>query len=232
MTQPTPEMIDDMLAETYPDAHCELDFENPLELLVATVLSAQCTDARVNLTTPALFAKYPDARAYAEAEIADLEELVRPTGFFRNKAAAIKGIGMALIEDHDGEVPRTLEELTALPGVGRKTANVVLGNAFGIPGITVDTHIGRLARRLGWTTSKDPVKIEFELMEMFPRERWIMLNHRLIFHGRRQCFARKPLCETCPLAQVCPSYPTGEPPAPKKKTTRKTATKKRANPRT
>ncbi len=215
MAQATPEMIDDILADTYPDAHCELDFTTPLELLVATVLSAQCTDARVNLTTPALFAKYPDAKAFAEAEISDLEELVRPTGFFRNKAAAIKGIGMALVEQHDGEVPRTLEELTALPGVGRKTANVVLGTAFAVPGITVDTHVGRIVRRLGWTTSKDPVKVEFELMEMFDEERWIMLNHHLIFHGRRCCFARNPLCAQCPLAHVCPSYPTGEPPAPK-----------------
>jgi len=212
LAQASPEMIDDILAETYPDARCELDFTTPLELLVATVLSAQCTDARVNLTTPALFAKYPDARAYAEADIADLEDLVRPTGFFRNKAAAIKGIGIALTEAYDGEVPRTLEELTALPGVGRKTANVVLGTAFGIPGITVDTHVGRLARRLGWTTSRDPVKVERELMEMFDEGRWIMLNHHLIFHGRRCCFARKPLCGQCPLAEYCPSYPTGEPP--------------------
>src|SRR5699024_7222520 len=180
--QATPEMIDDILSQTYPDAHCELDFTTPLELLVATVLSAQCTDARVNLTTPALFAAYPNAHAYAEADIAELQELVRPTGFFRNKAAAIKGIGMALVEHYDGEVPQTLEELTALPGVGRKTANVVLGTAFGIPGITVDTHVGRVARRLGWTTSKDPVKLEFELMDMFAEDGWIMLNHHLIFH--------------------------------------------------
>ena len=213
MAQATPEMIDDILAQTYPDAHCELDFSNALELLVATVLSAQCTDARVNLTTPALFAKYPDARAFAQADITELEELVRPTGFFRNKAAAIKGIGMALVEEYDGEVPRTLAELVALPGVGRKTANVVLGTAFGIPGITVDTHVGRVVRRLGWTSATDPVKVEYELMDLFDEERWIMLNHHLIFHGRRCCFARKPLCEQCPLAQYCPSYPTGEPPA-------------------
>lgn len=215
MAHVTPEMIDDILARTYPDAHCELDFTTPLELLVATVLSAQCTDARVNLTTPALFERYPDARAFAEADISELEALVRPTGFFRNKAASIKGIGMALVEHYDGEVPRTLDELTSLPGVGRKTANVVLGTAFEVPGITVDTHVGRIARRLGWTTSKDPVKVEFELMEMFDEDRWIMLNHHLIFHGRRCCFARKPLCGECPLAEVCPSYPTGEPPEPK-----------------
>ena len=212
MDQATPEMIDDLLAEAYPDARCELDFTNPLELLIATVLSAQCTDARVNKTTPALFARYPTAQDYAQADIVELEELVRPTGFFRNKAAAIKGIGMALVDKHDGQVPQTLEELIELPGVGRKTANVVLGTAFGVPGITVDTHVGRLARRLGWTTAKDPVKIEYELMDMFDKDRWIMLNHHLIFHGRRCCFARKPLCEECPIAHVCPSYPTGEPP--------------------
>jgi len=223
LAQATPEMIDDILAQTYPDAHCELDFTNALELLVATVLSAQCTDARVNLTTPALFAKYPDARAFAEADIGELEELVRPTGFFRNKAAAIKGIGMALVEEYDGEVPKTLEELVALPGVGRKTANVVLGTAFGIPGITVDTHVGRVVRRLGWTTATDPVKVEFELMDLFEEDRWIMLNHHLIFHGRRCCFARKPLCEECPIAQYCPAYPTGEPPATPKSRGRKRA---------
>lgn len=210
MVQVTPEMIDDILGRTYPDAHCELDFTTPLELLVATVLSAQCTDARVNLTTPALFEKYPDARAFAQADISELETLVRPTGFFRNKAAAIKGIGMALVEEHGGAVPHTLKELTELPGVGRKTANVVLGTAFEVPGITVDTHVGRVARRLGWTAAKDPVKIEFELMGMFDESRWIMLNHHLIFHGRRRCFARKPLCQECPLAQYCPAYPTGE----------------------
>lgn len=227
MAQASPEMIDDILAETYPDARCELDFTTPLELLVATVLSAQCTDARVNLTTPALFAKYPDALALAEADIGELEELVRPTGFFRNKAAALKGIGMALIDKHDGEVPRTLAELTELPGVGRKTANVVLGTAFGIPGITVDTHVGRVARRLGWTTATDPVKVEFELMDLFEEDRWIMLNHHLIFHGRRCCFARKPLCEQCPLAAYCPAYPTGEVPKKKPKA-RKAPARKRA----
>ncbi|SEE90966.1 endonuclease III [Ruania alba] len=211
-----PLQIDDLLGDAYPDAHCELDYRTPLELLVATVLSAQCTDERVNLTTPAVFARYPDAAAYAGADRAELEALIRPTGFFRNKAAAIQGIGAALVAEHGGEVPGTLEELVALPGVGRKTANVVLGNAFDVPGITVDTHVGRLSRRLGWTTNTDAVKVERDLMELFPAERWVMLCHRLIFHGRRTCTSRKPACERCPLADLCPSYPTGEPPAPKK----------------
>lgn len=211
----TPTEIDDILARVYPDAHCELDFTNPLELLIATVLSAQCTDVRVNLTTPALFARYRNAWEYAQADITDLEELVRPTGFFRNKAAAIQGIGRELIEKFDGEVPATLEELTSLPGVGRKTANVVLGNVFGVPGITVDTHVGRITRRLGWITETDPVKAEFALQELLQPERWTMACHRLIFHGRRCCTARRPACQECPLAYVCPSFPTGEPPEPR-----------------
>lgn len=220
MEKVAPTVIDGILGETYPDAHCELDFTSPLELLVATVLSAQCTDKRVNLTTPALFARYPNAEAYASADRAELEALIQPTGFFRNKATSILGIGAALTERFDGEVPRTLDELVSLPGVGRKTANVVLGNAFGVPGITVDTHVGRLARRLGWTTLTDPVKVEHQLMALFPAETWTMLCHRLIFHGRRTCFARNPACQTCPLAAHCPSYPTGEPPKPRAKRTR------------
>lgn len=214
-----PLLIDDLLGEAHPDAHCELDFGSALELLVATVLSAQCTDKRVNLTTPELFARYPHAVDYAGADRAELEDLIRPTGFFRNKTQSLMGIGSALVERFDGEVPGALEELVSLPGVGRKTANVVLGNAFGVPGITVDTHVGRVARRLGWTTQTDPVKVEQEIMALFPPERWTTLCHRLIFHGRRICFARKPACETCPLAPYCPSYPTGEPPkarAPRK----------------
>lgn len=212
MEQISPAQVRELLAREYPDAHCELDFSTPMELLMATVLSAQCTDERVNRTTPALFQRYPTARAYAESDRDELEALIRPTGFFRNKAASLQGIGQALIEFHDGQVPATLEELVALPGVGRKTANVVLGNAFGIPGITVDTHVGRLVRRFGWTSSKDPVKIERVLMELFPPEQWVMLNHYLIFHGRRCCFARKPACGACPIGERCPSYPTGEAP--------------------
>lgn len=207
-----PVEVDDLLANEYPDARCELDWQNPLQLLIATVLSAQCTDARVNQTTPALFSRYPTAWDYAQADITELEEIVRPTGFYRNKAAALQGIGRMLIEDFDGEVPSTIEELTTLPGVGRKTANVVLGNAFGVPGITVDTHVGRVARRLGWIVETDPVKAEYAIQEVLPAERWTMACHRLIFHGRRCCTARKPNCEQCPLAQLCPSFPTGNPP--------------------
>lgn len=204
--------VDELLAAEYPDARCELDYTNPLELLIATVLSAQCTDARVNMTTPALFARYPTAWDYAQADITELEEMVRPTGFYRNKAAALQGIGRMLVAEHDGVVPDTLEELIKLPGVGRKTANVVLGNAFGVPGITVDTHVGRITRRLGWIIETDPVKAEFALQQVLPPERWTMACHRLIFHGRRCCTARKPNCEQCPLAQLCPSFPNGVPP--------------------
>lgn len=206
-----------LLAEEYPDAHCELDHEGPLQLLVATVLSAQCTDARVNLVTPALFARYPSAADYAVAAPEDVEEIIRSTGFFRSKAAAITGIGRVLVERHGGEVPGRLEDLVTLPGVGRKTANVVLGNAFGVPGITVDTHVGRLARRLGWTRSTDPVEVEADLAALFPPEEWTMLSHRLIFHGRRTCFARKPACGRCPIAHLCPSAGTGEPPEPRRR---------------
>lgn len=197
------------MTEEFPDAHCELDFTTPLELAVATILSAQCTDERVNLTTPALFAKYRDARAYAEANRAELEEYIRPTGFFRNKASALIGLGQALLERHDGELPHTLDELVKLPGIGRKTANVILGNAFGVPGITVDTHFGRLVRRWQWTAEEDPVKVEHAIGELIERKEWTMLSHRVIFHGRRVCHARKPACGACLLAADCPSYGAG-----------------------
>lgn len=202
--------INRVLAEVYPDAHCELDFRNPLELIVATILSAQCTDVRVNRVTPALFARYRTAADYAQAERIELEELIKPTGFFRNKAASITGLGLALCDRFDGEVPGRLEDLVTLPGVGRKTANVVLGNAFDVPGLTVDTHFGRLVRRFGWTTLEDPVKVEHEIGTLFPRAEWTLLSHRLIFHGRRVCHARRPACGACPLAALCPSYGDGE----------------------
>jgi endonuclease III len=202
--------IDRELALTHPDAHCELDFTTPLELLIATVLSAQTTDKRVNLTTPALFARYPDAAAYAGADRGELEEMLRPTGFFRAKAQSVIGIGQALVERFDGEVPARLEDLVKLPGVGRKTANVVLGNAFGVPGLTVDTHFGRLARRLGWTDEEDPVKVEQVVGGLVERSEWTMLSHRLIFHGRRVCFARRPACGACSIARWCPSAGIGE----------------------
>ncbi|MGN6087846.1 MAG: endonuclease III [Actinomycetales bacterium] len=202
--------VERILAERYPDAHCELDFTTPLELLVATILSAQCTDVRVNQTTPALFARYRTAADYAAADRAELEELIRPTGFFRAKTDSLLKLGAALVERFDGQVPPRLEDLVTLPGVGRKTANVVLGNAFGVPGITVDTHFGRLARRLGWTEEDDPVKVEHEVGALFPRSGWTMLSHRLIFHGRRVCHARKPACGACPVADLCPSYGDGE----------------------
>jgi endonuclease-3 len=198
-----------VLAETHPDAHCELDFTTPLELAVATILSAQCTDKRVNEVTPVLFARYRSAAAYAGARREELEELIKPTGFFRNKTSALMGLGRALVEQYDGEVPRTLEQLVALPGIGRKTANVILGNAFGVPGITVDTHFGRLVRRFGWTAEEDPVKVEHAIGVLIPRKDWTMLSHRVIFHGRRVCHARKPACGACTLASLCPSFGTG-----------------------
>ena len=201
--------IDKELAATYPDAHTELDFGTPLELLVATVLSAQSTDRTVNEVTPALFVRYPTARAYAEADRAEMEALVRPTGFFRNKTTSLIGLGQALVERYDGEVPGTIEELVTLPGVGRKTANVVLGNAFGVPGITVDTHFGRLSRRFGWTTSRDPVQVEHEVGSLFPQRDWTLLSHHLILPGRRRCHARRPACGACPVARWCPSYGEG-----------------------
>lgn len=202
--------INRLLALRYPDAQCELDFTNPLELLVATVMSAQTTDVRVNQVTPELFARYPDALSYAQADRGFLQEILRPTGFFRAKAESLIGIGQALVERFDGKVPDRLEDLVTLPGVGRKTANVVLGDAFGTPGITVDTHVGRLARRLGWTTEEDPVKVETDLMELLERSEWTMASHRLIFHGRRTCHARTPACGACPIAADCPSHGIGE----------------------
>ncbi|HEY2723321.1 MAG TPA: endonuclease III [Pseudonocardiaceae bacterium] len=201
--------MDRELALAYPDAHCELDFQTPLQLAVATILSAQCTDKRVNETTPALFAKYPSAADYAAADRTELEEMIRPTGFFRNKAASLIGLGAALTERFDGELPGRLEALVTLPGIGRKTANVILGNAFGVPGITVDTHFGRLVRRWGWTEHEDPVKVEQAIGELIPKRDWTMLSHRVIFHGRRVCHSRKPACGVCPLARDCPSYGLG-----------------------
>lgn len=198
-----------VLTETHPDAHCELDFTNPLELAVATILSAQTTDVRVNEVTPTLFAKYRTAADYAGADRAELEEMLRPTGFFRNKTASVMGLGQALVEKHGGEVPRKLTELVALPGIGRKTANVIIGNAFGGAGITVDTHFGRLVRRFGWTREEDPVKVEHAIGALIPRKDWTMLSHRVIFHGRRVCHARKPACGACTLSKLCPSYGLG-----------------------
>ena len=197
------------LAQAFPDAHCELDFTSPLELTVATILSAQSTDKRVNLTTPELFKKYSSALDYAQADRDELEKLIRPTGFFRNKAASLIGLGQALVERFDGEVPSTMAELVTLPGVGRKTANVILGNAFGIPGITVDTHFARLVGRWRWTAQKDPVKIEHAVGELIERKEWTLLSHRVIFHGRRVCHARKPACGVCVLAKDCPSFGLG-----------------------
>jgi endonuclease III len=197
------------LAQAFPLAHCELDFTTPLELTVATILSAQSTDKRVNLTTPALFARYPSALDYAQADRAELENLIRPTGFFRNKAASLIGLGQALVERFDGEVPSTMAELVTLPGVGRKTANVILGNAFGIPGITVDTHFGRLVRRWRWTAEEDAVKVEHAVGELIERKEWTLLSHRVIFHGRRVCHSRKPACGVCVLAKDCPSFGLG-----------------------
>jgi len=193
------------LHELYPDAKCALDFRTPLELLIATILSAQCTDDRVNKVTPALFATYRDAAAFAAADQADLEKAIHSTGFFRNKAKAIREACADIVAKHGGQVPRTLEELTALRGVGRKTANVVLGNAYGIAsGIVVDTHVGRLAHRLGLTDESDPVKVEFALMRLVPRESWTLFSHWLILHGRAVCNARKPLCSACPVSGHCP----------------------------
>ena len=197
------------LAKRYPDAHCALRYETPLQLLIATILSAQCTDVRVNMVTPALFATYPDALAFAEADIAELEKVIQSTGFFRNKAKNIQGCCRLIVEKHGGQVPATMEELFPLPGVGRKTANVILGNAFGVPGITVDTHFGRLARRLRWTTQEDPVKVEQEVGGLFPRKEWTLLSHRLIWHGRRVCHARRPACGACGIGRLCPSFGLG-----------------------
>lgn len=202
--------IDRALAQTYPDAHIELDFTTPLELLVATILSAQSTDKRINLLTPTVFMRYPDAAAYAAADRTELEVLLTPSGFFRAKADALIKLGAALTQRFGGEVPQTLAELVTLPGVGRKTANVVLGNAFGVPGITVDTHVGRLSRRFGWTTQTDPDKVEAEVAALFPKRDWTQLCHHVIWHGRRRCHARNPACGVCPVARLCPSFGEGE----------------------
>ena len=198
-----------ILTKRYPNVRCELDFSNPLELTIATVLSAQCTDKRVNQVTPALFKKYKNVRAYAKAPLAEIEDLIYTTGFFRAKARHIKGLAIKIIEDFDGQVPKTLEELITLPGVGRKTANVVLGHAFGVPGITVDTHFGRLSRRFGWTKEEDPVKVEFAMHEIFAPKYWTHLSQLVVWHGRRICHARKPACGACPIADLCPSFGEG-----------------------
>ncbi|MGW1502965.1 endonuclease III [Streptomyces mirabilis] len=198
------------LAEVYPYAHPELDFENPFQLVIATVLSAQTTDLRVNQTTPGLFAKYPTPEDLAAANPEEVEEILRPTGFFRAKTKSVIGLSKALVEDFGGEVPGRLEDLVKLPGVGRKTAFVVLGNAFGRPGITVDTHFGRLVRRWQWTDETDPDKVEAAVGALFPKSEWTMLSHRVIFHGRRICHARKPACGACPIAPLCPAYGEGE----------------------
>ena len=200
--------IEKRLLAEYPSAHCELDYATPLQLVVATILSAQCTDKRVNMVTPALFAKYPTVGALAAAQLEDIEELVKTTGFFRSKAKHILGMANGLVDKHAGDVPRTIEELVALPGVGRKTANVVLGNAFGINvGIVVDTHVARLSARFGLTRETDPVKIEQALIPLFPQPRWTLLSHLMIWHGRRTCDARKPKCAECVLLDICPSAP-------------------------
>ena len=199
-----------ILTKTYPEIHCELDFKNPLQLTVAVVLSAQCTDKRVNQVTPALFKKYKTANDYAKAPLSEIEEIIYSLGFHHSKARHLKGLGAKIMEDFGGKVPATLEELITLPGVGRKTANVVLGHAFGIPGITVDTHFGRLSRRFGWSESMDPVKVEFEVGELIPQKEWTNLSQRMIWHGRRICHSRKPACGACPLAKVCPSFGIGE----------------------
>jgi endonuclease III len=197
------------LALVYPDAHCELDFTSPFELLIATVLSAQTTDVRVNMVTPTLFAKYPTPADLAAADRADVEAIIQSTGFFRAKTQSIIGLSQTMVERFDGEVPARLKDLVTLPGVGRKTANVVLGNAFGIPGLTVDTHFNRLARRFGWTTNTEAEKIEADVAALIPKREWTILSHRLIWHGRRCCHARRPACGACALARLCPSYGEG-----------------------
>ena len=199
-----------VLTKSYPNVRCELDFKNPFQLLVATVLSAQCTDKRVNQTTPALFKKYKSIKKMANADQGDIERLVKSTGFFRAKAKSIKLLSQKIISDFDGQVPERLEDLITLPGVGRKTANVVLGHAFNTPGITVDTHFGRLSRRFGWSKSMDPVKVEFEVGDLIPQKEWTNLSQRLIWHGRRVCHSRKPACGACSLSKLCPSFGIGE----------------------
>jgi endonuclease-3 len=198
------------LTKSYPNVRCELDYNSAFQLLVATVLSAQCTDKRVNQTTPALFKKYPNPKKMAKADLIDIRRLVKSTGFFRAKAKNIKGLSNKIMEEFDGDVPSNLDDLITLPGVGRKTANVVLGHAFGIPGITVDTHFGRLSRRFGWSKQNDPVKVEFEVGDLIAEKEWTNLSQRMIWHGRRICHSRKPACGACPLAKLCPSYGIGE----------------------
>jgi endonuclease-3 len=198
-----------VLTETHPDAHCELDFTTPLELTVATILSAQSTDKKVNEVTPVVFGRYRTAADYAAADRGELEKILHPTGFFRAKTDALIKLGQALVDRFDGAVPGTLDDLVSLPGIGRKTANVILGNAFGVPGITVDTHFRRLVNRFGWVQEDDPVKIELQVAELIEKRDWTMLSHRVIFHGRRVCHARKPACGACTLATMCPSYGTG-----------------------
>ena len=198
-----------ILTKEYPDARCELDFNSPLELLIATVLSAQCTDIRVNAVTPVLFNRFPTLETLAAAKLSEVEEIIYSTGFFRSKAKNIKELANKILNDFGGEVPNDLSQLVTLPGVGRKTANVVLGNAFGIPGLTVDTHFGRLSRRFGWSTATDPVKVENDVAKLIPEKEWTLLSHKLIWHGRRICHSRKPECGICPLAKLCPSAGIG-----------------------
>ena len=202
-------MVIQALSAQYPDVRCELDFATPLELLIATVLSAQCTDQKVNEVTPALFARYPTAASLAGSQLTELQEQIRPTGFFRQKAATLQGIGLQLCDRFGGEVPARLDDLVSLPGVGRKTANVVLGEAFGIPSIAVDTHVLRVASRLGWTTQTDPVKVEQDLMALLPIAEWTRSSQLIIWHGRRRCHARKPACGACTVAKWCPSFGAG-----------------------
>jgi endonuclease-3 len=199
-----------ILTKEYPDARCELDFNSPLELLIATVLSAQCTDVRVNAVTPVLFKRFPTLETLAAAKVSEVEEIIYSTGFFRSKAKNIKELANRILNDFGGEVPNDLAHLVTLPGVGRKTANVVLGNAFGIPGLTVDTHFGRLSRRFGWSTATDPVKVENDVAKLIPEKEWTLLSHKLIWHGRRICHSRKPECGICPLAKLCPSAGIGK----------------------
>lgn len=199
-----------ILTKEYPDARCELDFNSPLELLVATVLSAQCTDVRVNAVTPVLFNRFPTLEKLAAAKLSEIEEIIYSTGFFRSKAKNIKELANKILNDFGGEVPNDLAQLVTLPGVGRKTANVVLGNAFGIPGLTVDTHFGRLSRRFGWSTATDPLKVENDVAKLIPEKEWTLLSHKLIWHGRRICHSRKPECGICPLAKLCPSAGIGK----------------------
>ena len=198
-----------ILTKEYPDARCELDFNSPLELLIATVLSAQCTDIRVNAVTPVLFNRFPTLETLAAAKLSEVEEIIYSTGFFRSKAKNIKELANRILNDFGGEVPNDLSQLITLPGVGRKTANVVLGNAFGIPGLTVDTHFGRLSRRFGWSKATDPVKVENDVAKLIPEKEWTLLSHKLIWHGRRICHSRKPECGICPLAKLCPSAGIG-----------------------